>query len=166
MLRFERGLLFLGLGLGAREKHRCDHATDDQKPRHDADGNFELFLALIALNGGDLSFVLLLGSHRLEPRMMLGFGSGFLDFCLSDGFEPRRLFPASLLFVATSFLFFSEPALFGRPRGAFGSFSGLAFCASFGFFLCLFFLDPVFLKVHQLFEREKNRAFFLFGHLW
>ncbi|HEY6729245.1 MAG TPA: hypothetical protein VI197_34780 [Polyangiaceae bacterium] len=165
MLRLERCLLFLGFGLRAREEHGGDYATNHQKSRDDADRNFQLLLALIAADGRDLGFVLLLRSHRLEARVMLGFGLGLLDFCVSDGFEPGGFFPAALLFAATSFFFFSQPALFGCTCSAFGGLSGLPLRAGFGFFLGFFFLDPVFLKVHQLFEREKNRAFFLFGHL-
>src|SRR5678815_2645441 len=95
---------------------------------------------------------------------MLGLGAGLLDLGGMDGFEASLVFstpqfggPASLFFVA-------QAALFGLACGAFGGGSSIGLRAEARFLLRLFFFDPILFEVHQLLEREENRAFLLFGH--
>src|SRR6188768_1866617 len=95
---------------------------------------------------------------------MLGFGTGFFEFAVTDRFEASGLFLAALLLGATGFFFRAQPALFRFTCGALGRSFGLSLSASLGLLVGLFCFDPTLFQAHQFFEREENRAFLLFGH--
>ncbi|MGC4091447.1 MAG: hypothetical protein QM756_26925 [Polyangiaceae bacterium] len=95
---------------------------------------------------------------------MLGFVAGLLDFPVTDSLEAGGLLARALFLGATAIFFLAEGALFSFAGGALGRGAGVGLLASAALLLRLFLFDPVLLEVHQLFEREENRAFLLFGH--
>src|SRR5262249_14603086 len=150
---------------GVAAHHEGADAAADQHDRADRDRDFHLLLAGVALERGELMFVRLLRGHRLHARAVLGFGASLLDLAVLDGLEARGLFLAALLFGAARFFLFAEAALFRFASCALGGGAGICFRAGARLLVGLFFLDAVFLKVHELLEREENRAFLLFGHV-
>src|SRR5690606_1907962 len=162
------GLESSGLLLGFGDVVAVDHAAADHADQEQgadrADDHLELLLPLILVQERQLLLVGLLRGHRLQPGLVLGLRLGFLDLPLADGLEARGLFLAALLLRPACVFFLTQAALLGFACGALRRGLRLGLGASPGFLLLFLRLDPVFLKVHELLEREENRAFFLFGH--
>ncbi|MBL8741462.1 MAG: hypothetical protein JNK04_10220, partial [Myxococcales bacterium] len=97
--------------------------------------------------------MLLLGGHRREARLLLGFEASLLDLGVADGFEAGRLFATTLLFCATPFFFGADARFLGLASGRFGGTSGLFLRCELSGLVRLFAADSVLFQVHQLFER-------------
>src|SRR5262249_8905861 len=124
----------------------------------------QLVLLLVALNGREVTLVMLLRTHRVEASALLGFDAGFLDLAVLDGVEARRLFAHALLLAATTLFFGSNPRLFRLARSLLGlDARPLGGCCCGGP-IGLLAPDAILLEAHQLFEREQDRAFLLFRH--
>src|SRR4051812_34452806 len=108
--------------------------------------------------------VRLLGRELLHAGLVLGFGLRLLDFAMANRFEPRGLFTLALLFRPASLLFRSQARLLGGAALGLLTSAPLGFRPSPAVPLLFLLFDPVLLEAHELFEREENGAFFLFGH--
>jgi len=144
-----------------------DHASDDARDEQNADAardDDERLLRLVLGDDGELTLVLLLVLHLLHARLILCIEPGLLDLAVTNGLEACGLFTRTLLFGAALLFNGAKAGLFLLTHAAVGL-GADARSLLLGAALLVFFLtNSVFFEIHQLFEREEDGAFFLFGH--
>jgi hypothetical protein len=111
-----------------------------------------------------VTLVLLLMAQRLEARRVLGVDAGLLDLGVADRLEAGLILARALLLHAAALVFGAEALLLLFTRAALGRLSRLDLGVRLRAARGLLLLDAILLEVHQLFEGEKDRAFFLFRH--
>jgi hypothetical protein len=100
----------------------------------------------------------------LETSAVLGFGTGFFDFRMTNGVDAGHFLALSLFLRAAALFFVPQAALFGIARDSLRCLTRFLVGLGPASLIGLLFADSVFLEVHQLLEGEENRAFLLFGH--
>src|SRR5207248_614010 len=138
----------------------ADDNGDDQEARAHRDVG-EALLVLVLRHGVELFFVRLLAVHGLHAGLILRFEARLLHFGVPDRFEPRRFFTRACFFTALALVLGAKATFFFFALAAFGLHPRLRLDLFAPATVVVLFLDPILLEVHQLLEREKDRALLL-----